>query len=39
MNAAEYQSDAPEGYSERMDFQPEPYNKPLDKSESATSNV
>jgi hypothetical protein len=39
MNAGDYQNDAPDGYSERMDFQPEPYNKPLDKSESATSNV
>jgi hypothetical protein len=39
MNASEYQSDAPDGYSERMDFKPEPYNKPLDKSGSATSTV
>lgn len=39
MNAAEYQADAPDGYTERMDYQPEPYNKPLDKSAKAASTV
>lgn len=39
MNAAEYQNDAPDGYTERMDYQPEPYNKPLEKKEDANSEV
>lgn len=35
-NAAEYQTDAPAGYAERMDFEAEPYNKPLDKDAELT---
>jgi len=37
MNSKEYQADAPEGYSERIDFKPEPYNKAVDKTGSAAA--
>jgi len=39
MNEAEYQADAPEGYTERMDYGEQGYNKPLDKSAKAASTV
>lgn len=29
MNSKDYQDDAPAGYSDRMDYDAEPYNKPL----------
>lgn len=39
MNAREYQEDAPDGYAESQDFEPEPYNKPLDKSSKKPKSV
>jgi hypothetical protein len=39
MNAREYQEDAPDGYNERMDYEAEPYNKPVDKSSTTATAV
>lgn len=39
MNNVDYQKDAPDGYTERMDYQPDPYNKPYDSASSSASKV